>query len=247
MSPQMFCRESSASFLRLAHYVQVGNAGARIPRAPSSFQDRAPLHSSTFAAFRMEEQMARVMRALPAVILVLACGTLMVVVGSSRSVAAQGDDSASLNPFFDRAERLCRLAVPDVGTIQLSATPLVINSIHRSGEAVWSVQVSNARNDYVGETIWDSRSGDLVSASWRRKPARHGAKLPNRDLANAARVWISIVTNQRSSYGWIVSAKPVVTPSGCVLWARSGARRYRIKLEPATGQLITLDRRDLMP
>ena len=93
--------------------------------------------------------------------------SLPVALCGMRVQAVREHEKAMLDRIMERAARVSRQCAPYAHVVNLDATRLAV--VRPGGEyrQVWSIQVSDRRGEYVGETLWDAESGVLTSSAWR--------------------------------------------------------------------------------
>src|SRR5437764_607237 len=105
-------------------------------------------------------------RIKPAMAALCMCVVLPVATVAARSRAGE---HKQVDQILDRAQKVCERVAPDLGAARLSATPLT-SYRHGKERRLWSVQVSDASGEYVGDTVWDADRGELVGTAWHVEP-----------------------------------------------------------------------------
>ena len=161
----------------------------------------------------------------------------------TRPAAGPVEGGSELSRILDRAEKVCSAAAPELRTARFEATPLVA---YQDGKRrrLWSVEVSNMRGEYVGDTVWDAERGDLVSTTWRVEEGKAAApSLTKNEAAEIAITQLSQIDVSVPTEGWRVAHKPQRVGGTWTVWCQSPGARFRVKLDDASGRLLSAERR----
>lgn len=188
-------------------------------------------------------RLKRVKLTKPAAAALCACVALPGGMLVGRAVAARVARQNELSRILDRAERVCGSAVPPLASARLVATPLV--AYRRDGlKRLWSVEISNSSGEYVGDTVWDAERGDLVSSVWQVPSAgKAEAGLDRREAGQVALMRLLQMNVPVPAGGWRVTRKAVRAGRAWTVWCGSSVARFRLKLDDASGRLLSAERR----
>jgi hypothetical protein len=179
-----------------------------------------------------------------AALIAVAVASISSALSQSRAGSAAG--IAVPDVIINRTARLSRRMAPDLGRMQFEPAPVTVYRRSGVGRSLWSVQVMDDGGDYVGSMLWNTAGSELESAVW--KPLlRRGDRRREITLRDARQfALIRLIQMDLSMPG----ARWSLTPGACkeagcwIVWCRRPGAQYRVRLDSATGQLLSVDRRN---
>jgi hypothetical protein len=184
-------------------------------------------------------------RASPALAL-CACFVLPATALAVQSVRGKVRQQQTLSRILVRAKEIGWKLSPDLDFIELEASYVPLYRSSRLQRELWSVQICDRGGTYVGETLWDANTGELLSTSWtpRRTVLGVSRVLKKRDAAATAKLRLGEVDESMTGVRVRSIGQPHKAGGLWLVWYEAAAARFRVKLDAATGSLVSAQRRD---
>jgi hypothetical protein len=151
-------------------------------------------------------------------------------------------EAGDLQHIFGQVSTMARLVDPELGSTEFEITPLTALRPGQPSRPVWSIQVTDTKGEFVGETIWDKEDRRLISASWVRSrssamtaggmSARQSKKMATIRLMQLDEMELVLPTAGRSNKEW----------DRWLVWCEAGGARFKVKLHPLSHSLLSAAR-----